>query len=71
MGLTRACGTGSVAAAAVARAAGLAGDRVRVHNPGGTLEVAFAGAEARLGGPVHKVADIAVDPAALLAADRL
>ena len=69
VGLTRACGTGSVAAAAAAREAGLAGDRVRVHNPGGTLEVAFDGAEARLGGPVHKVADIAVDVAALLSAE--
>lgn len=67
-GETLACGTGSVAAAAVARAAGACGDRVRVRNPGGTLEVAFSGADARLGGPVHKVADIAVDPAALLAA---
>ena len=35
VGETRACGTGSVAAAAVTRAAGLSGDRVRVRNPGG------------------------------------
>ncbi|HXW38090.1 MAG TPA: diaminopimelate epimerase [Acidimicrobiales bacterium] len=66
-GETLACGTGSVAAAAVTRAAGLTGDRVVVRNPGGVLEVAFAGDEARLGGPVHKVADIDVDVTALAA----
>jgi diaminopimelate epimerase len=69
-GETLACGTGSVAAAAAARAAGLSRDRVQVHNPGGTLEVAFTGDEARLGGPVHKVADIDVDVAVLVAATR-
>ena len=69
-GETLACGTGSVAAAAVARAAGLSRDRVRVNNPGGTLEVAFTGDEARLGGPVHKVADIDVDVAVVVAAAR-
>jgi diaminopimelate epimerase len=42
-GLTEACGTGSCAAAAAARAAGLVGDRVEVHNPGGTLVVELAG----------------------------
>jgi diaminopimelate epimerase len=68
VGETRACGTGSVAAAAVTRAAGLSGDRVSVRNPGGRLEVVFAGDEARLGGPVHKVADVEVDRSALLAA---
>ena len=39
VGETLACGTGSVAAAAAARAWGLVGDTVAVHNPGGTLEV--------------------------------
>jgi diaminopimelate epimerase len=68
VGETLACGTGSVAAAAVTRAAGLTGDHVRVHNPGGTLVVSFAGDEARLGGPVHKVADIDIDAAVLMAA---
>lgn len=66
-GETLACGTGSVAAAAVAAAWGLVGDRVVVHNPGGALEVELApegdgddGAirQARLGGPVRKVADV-------------
>ena len=70
VGETQACGSGSVAAAAVTRAAGLSGDRVRVDNPGGTLEVRFTGDEVRLGGPVHKVADIDVDADALLAAAR-
>lgn len=42
-GLTQACGTGSCAAAAVARELGLVGDRVEVHNPGGTLVVDLSG----------------------------
>jgi diaminopimelate epimerase len=46
-GETLACGTGSVAAAAVARAAGLVGGGdgggpIRVRNPGGTLEVTLS-----------------------------
>lgn len=41
-GRTQACGSGSVAAAAVARSLGLVGDRVEVHNPGGTLTVDLA-----------------------------
>jgi diaminopimelate epimerase len=63
-GETLACGTGSVAAAAVAASWGLVGDRVVVHNPGGPLEVVLGpeGGEssrpARLGGPVRKVADV-------------
>jgi diaminopimelate epimerase len=44
-GLTEACGTGSCAAAAAGRAAGLVGDRVEVHNPGGTLVVELSGPE--------------------------
>ena len=64
-GETLACGTGSVAAAAVARAWGLVTGRgpVRVHNPGGMLEVtlgAGTGDPAVLAGPVRKVADIEV-----------
>jgi diaminopimelate epimerase len=71
-GETLACGTGSVAAAAVARALKLAGGSgpVRVHNPGGMLEVtlghgADAGASAVLAGPVRKVADIELHPGML------
>lgn len=64
VGETRACGTGSVAAAAAARQWGLVGDRVRVDNPGGPLEVTLgAGPQGatRLAGPVRKVADVVVD----------
>jgi diaminopimelate epimerase len=70
-GETLACGTGSVAAAAVARALKLVGGGpVRVHNPGGMLEVtlgreAEAEAPAVLAGPVRKVADIELHPGML------
>lgn len=69
-GVTLACGTGSTAAAAALRSAGLVGDRVRVHNPGGTVVVALSGADrfapaARLTGPARRVALVAVDPAHL------
>ena len=69
-GETLACGTGSVAAAAVARALKLVGGSgpVRVHNPGGMLEVTLgSGAEAPavLAGPVRKVADIELHPGML------
>jgi diaminopimelate epimerase len=63
-GETRACGTGSVAAAAVAHAWGLVGPVVRVVNPGGPLQVTLGEGEAataRLAGPVRKVADVSVD----------
>jgi diaminopimelate epimerase len=70
VGETLACGTGSVAAAAAARAWGVVGGSgpVRVRNPGGILEVtlgAGADAPARLAGPVRKVADIRVHPGML------
>jgi len=58
-GLTEACGTGSCAAAAAARAAGLVGDRVEVHNPGGTLVVELTGELSApsvwLSGPARRV----------------
>ncbi|MGH9099557.1 MAG: diaminopimelate epimerase [Acidimicrobiales bacterium] len=74
VGETLACGTGTCAVAAVARAWGMSGDRVTVDNPGGRLEVRLgghAGADAasetidgvELGGPVRKVADVEVDSA--------
>jgi len=66
VGETQACGTGSAAAAAAARSWGLVGDRVAVHNPGGTLQVTFDGDQARLQGPVHRIASIVVDPTAVL-----
>ena len=57
-GWTQACGTGSCATAAVARAAGLSGDEVMVQNPGGPLHVSLNGATATLTGPVQFVADV-------------
>jgi diaminopimelate epimerase len=69
-GETLACGTGSVAAAAAARAWGVVPDSgpIRVRNPGGLLEVtlgADAGEPAFLAGPVRKVADIDIHPGLL------
>jgi diaminopimelate epimerase len=68
-GVTEACGSGSCAAAAAARAAGLAGDHVRVQNPGGALDVDLTGdLEAPavwLSGPACRVARIAVVPSGI------
>jgi diaminopimelate epimerase len=64
VGETLACGTGTCAAAAAARAWGRVGPHVLVHNPGGTLEVTLGAEETDsvlLGGPVDRVADIVVD----------
>ena len=58
VGWTLACGTGSCAAVAVARRAGLVGDVVEVANPGGDLRVTLAGARATLAGPVRFVANV-------------
>jgi len=58
VGWTLACGTGSVASAAVARRAGLTGDDVVVVNPGGELRVILDGLAATLQGPVEFVADV-------------
>lgn len=62
-GPTLACGTGTCAAAAVAEAWGAVGPRVRVHNPGGTLEVTLGSGDEpiHLSGPVRKIADVVVD----------
>jgi diaminopimelate epimerase len=68
VGETRACGSGSCAAAAAARSWGLVGDRVLVHNPGGTLEVCLGPGPddpVVLGGPVRRVAEVVVDLRAL------
>ncbi len=71
VGITRACGTGSCAAAAAARSLGLVGDRVQVRNPGGTLAVALVGPprapRAELRGPVRRVAVVDVDLDGLVA----
>ena len=72
VGETLACGTGTCAAAAAAHSWGEVGERVAVHNPGGTLQVTLgAGGAVTLAGPTVQVADIAVDDdvlAALVAA---
>lgn len=65
VGLTKACGSGSCAAAAVARSLGLAGDRVVVANPGGELLVELTGpAEApsvTLTGPACRIGTVSAD----------
>jgi diaminopimelate epimerase len=58
VGWTQACGTGSVAVAALSRRDGLCGDEVTVENPGGALVVSFNGDQATLTGPVQFVADV-------------
>lgn len=67
VGETAACGTGSCAAAAVARSFGMVGDVVTVVNPGGPLEVRLPAGDgpAVLAGPVRHVADVVVDEASL------
>jgi diaminopimelate epimerase len=62
VGETRACGTGSAAAAAAANSWGLVGPTVDVHNPGGVLRVTLTPDGVWLSGPVHEVADVTVDP---------
>jgi diaminopimelate epimerase len=61
-GLTLACGSGSCAAAAAARYGNLVGDRVAVHNPGGTVVVELRGApdapEIVLTGAARRIASI-------------
>ena len=64
-GLTEACGSGSVAAAAAARLQGVTGVAVRVHNPGGDLGVELSGADptrpvAWLTGPTRRVAELEI-----------
>ena len=60
-GETMACGSGSCAAAAAARAWGLVGERVVVRNPGGALQVTFAqDGGVTLAGPAQLVAVVEV-----------
>ena len=61
-GITMACGTGSVAAAAAAHAWGLVGSTVLVHNPGGDVTVELNENEALLTGETVWIADVEVDP---------
>lgn len=67
VGLTEACGSGSCAAAAAARAGGLVSERVPVANPGGILVIELTGSleepEVSLSGPACHIARIEVDRA--------
>ncbi|HEY5122024.1 MAG TPA: hypothetical protein VII84_10695, partial [Acidimicrobiales bacterium] len=58
VGWTLACGTGSVATAAVCHQRGLTGSEVTVDNPGGSLHVTLGEGGARLEGPVRFVANV-------------
>ena len=58
VGWTLACGTGSVATAAVCHQRGLTGSEVTVDNPGGSLRVTLGEGSARLEGPVRFVANV-------------
>ena len=59
-GITMACGTGSVAAAAAAHAWGLVGTTVVVHNPGGDVTVVLKDEGALLTGETVWIADVEV-----------
>ncbi len=61
VGETLACGTGTCAAAAVLHDWGLVGTTVRVHNPGGTLEVELTPTGVVLAGPTRLVGTVSVD----------
>jgi diaminopimelate epimerase len=57
-GITMACGTGSVAAAAAAHAWGIVGPVVVVHNPGGDVTVELKDDQALLTGETVWIADV-------------
>ncbi len=61
VGETLACGTGAVAAAAVARGWELAGNEVTVHMPGGAATVTLDGDAATLTGPVERIARVELE----------
>jgi diaminopimelate epimerase len=65
VGPTLACGTGACAAAAAVHAWGEVGHRVRVHNPGGPLEVTLRDGSVELAGPTQRIADVIVDASVL------
>ncbi len=65
VGETLACGTGACAVAAAAYAHGESGPRVRVHNPGGPLDVELDESGVFLAGPTQKVGDVTVSEATL------
>ena len=57
-GETLACGTGACAAVAAAHARGDVGPAVRVHSPGGVLDVELEGDAVSLAGPTQRVGDV-------------
>jgi diaminopimelate epimerase len=59
-GITMACGTGSVAAAAAAHAWGMVGPTVVVHNPGGDVTVQLKDDQAMLTGETVWIADVEI-----------
>jgi len=61
VGITMACGTGSVAAAAAAHAWRMVGPQVVVHNPGGDVTVLLQENQALLTGETVWVADVEVE----------
>jgi diaminopimelate epimerase len=61
IGETLACGTGACAAVAAAHAHHDIGTRVRVHNPGGPLDVELDDAGVFLAGPTQTVGEVRVD----------
>ncbi|HEY5025813.1 MAG TPA: diaminopimelate epimerase [Acidimicrobiales bacterium] len=67
VGETLACGTGACAVVAAAHGQGEVGTRVRVHNPGGPLDVELEESGVFLAGPTQKVGDVVVDEAWLAA----
>lgn len=60
VGITRACGSGAVAAAAAAHRWGDVGPHVEVHMPGGAAHVDLDGGRASLTGPSRFVAEVVV-----------
>jgi diaminopimelate epimerase len=59
-GITQACGSGAVAAAAAARGWGLVGDHVEVQMPGGAAAVDLVDGHALLTGPSTFVAEVVI-----------
>lgn len=59
-GVTQACGSGAVAAAWAANAAGFAGERITVEMPGGSASVELGPDEIYLIGPAVRVAEVII-----------
>jgi len=70
VGETLACGTGACAAVAAAHAHHDVGTRVRVHNPGGPLDIELDGSGIFLAGPTQAVGHVTVEEEVLAALVR-